>query len=445
MVYIYRLIEYPFYLTYILISRISGHDFTLFKPVLYNTVELCIPSNLSPIGCERKFQTITFDELCRGSVFVNFLFFGFSVHYLIKGHIRVSKHHPQNRFAKQHTIESFIEEQKQNYPHLQLFAHFNPQKVDQMSGQIMGMKTSREFAVENGLIRGQTQRKVKYINSGNSINKNASADIVPVIDRYKLITLLKKQLGGLWYGLDYIDDAEAILLARYLPIACCTNPEMHDSEFNRIKNEAAQLEEAFWYRATEDILTNPDFAPTGVDIDGRNIYPEKNRSLKAFDIDYLKEYYIKPYINSDISRKYLDKHAYTKTFIIAIIFEARKLGVAAPCQMRWLKFYNRQAWSLLSNIGRPSFFCESMGPISHYQAESVSKKIIFQPHFDVAIRGYEYQLQSYHYDESDIIRMKENKSLKIIEDSVFNNMNDKGLVSNLKTDSSMIDESNVCI
>ena len=47
-----------------------------------------------------------------------------------------------------------------------------------------------------------------------------------------------------------------------------------------------------------------------------------------------------------------------------------------------------------------------MGAISHYQAEAVAKQKIFQPHFDVAIRGFEYQLQTYFYSDEDILTMQ---------------------------------------
>ena len=446
-VHFYSIIVYPFFLLYIFLKKTTGLELSFLQSILYNTTQLCIQDKIFPISCARPPSSITFSQLSRGTIFGNLLISIYPITLAYLGYQRVNKFHPMNRFTKKHTLETFITEQKQNYPHLQLFAHFNPQLVNVMSGHLMGMKTSREFAIENQLITGSQSRKLKHISSGLTISQNDSKEIIPIVDRNKLITLLKNQLGNLWHGVDYIDDAEAILLARYLPVACCVNPDMSDNEFNRIKRESVELEEAFWFRASDDILNSEQFAPTGIDDEGGNTYDLHVRDFKCFDIQYLKDTYISPYIEYPVTRALLKKHAYTRSFIIAVIFEARKLGVAASCQMRWLRFYHRPMWALLSNIGRPSFFSENMGAVSHYQAESVAQTSIYQPHFDVAIRGFEYQLNSYYYENEDIEKMRENKNYQLIESSVFSKMDNNGFVSDLRQSTGVLEsnEANVDI
>ena len=423
-IFIRNLWSWPLYQFYVLAVKAIGSDIPLLRMLLGNTVTLCAPtSSLNPFTtCTTNPSDVTFKQLSFSALIGNIIFGVISIGLAFKGFIHISKNHPQVRFGKKHSLDSFMEEQKQNYPHLRLFSEFNMQKVSSRQGPLMGMKTSREYAKENNLVIGESNRELKYISDGITKSQKDSMEKVPVVDRSKVIELARIQLGGLWVSVDHITDAEAILLARYLPTACSTDPNMLDKDFYKIKNDAAQLEEEYWRIATKDIFTSPQFSPMGKYPDGTTIYPDGKKDLSAFFIDDLKKYWIKPYINHPVAKKLLDKHAYTRTFIIAVVFEARRLGVAAPCQLRWLKFYDREIWALLTNIGRPSFFCENMGAISHYQAEAVAKQKIFQPHFDVAIRGFEYQLQTYFYSDEDILTMQNINDEELEEDNIFTGM-----------------------
>lgn len=423
-VFVRGVFSWPLYQIYILAVKTTGADIPLLRMLLTNTIELCKPrsSLYSFVGCSQNPSAITFKELSFSALVGNAIFGMASIALAFKGFLQISEKHPQVRFGKKHTLDSFMHEQKQNYPHLELYAEFNLQLISSNKGPLMGMKTSREYAKENNLVIGSSLRELKYISNGITKSQKDNMEKVPVVDRSKVIELARMQLGGLWVGVDHITDAEAILLARYLPIACSTDPKMLDKLFYKIKQESAQLEEEYWRIATKDILGSAQFTPIGKYDDGTSIYPEGKKDLSKFHINDLKNSWIKPYINHPVAKKLLDKHAYTRTFLIAVIFEARRLGVAAPCQLRWLKFYDREMWALLTNIGRPSFFCENMGAISHFQAEAVAKEKIFQPHFDVAIKGFEYQLQTYFYSDEDILIMQNIDEDDLEEGNIFNSM-----------------------
>lgn len=427
-----NILNWPIYQVYVFLVKLTGGDIALLRTLLSNTIELCAPTSSVNIftTCTTDASQITFKKLSNASLMWNVIFGGLAIGLAFKGFLRISENHPKVKFGKSHSLDSFMHDQKQNYPHLRLFAEFNLQLVSSTEGALMGMKTSREFAKENNLVIGESYRELKYISNGLTKSQKDSMEKVPRIDRDKLILILRKQLGSLWVGVDNITNAEAIILARYLPTACSTDPDMLDEDFYRIQSEALKIEAEYWRIATEDVLNSPKFAPIGKFADGSPKYPEGPKDLSVFNIDVLKDKYIRPYLNHPVAKRLLNRHAYTRTFIIAVVFEARRLGVAAPCQLRWLKFYDREMWAFMTNIGRPSFFCENMGAVSHYQAEAVAKQMIYQPHFDVAIRGFEHQLQTYFYSEEALQIIKNKSDEDLLEDTIFDKMPDSPSPSN---------------
>lgn len=421
-----NLLNYPFIHLYNLMVSINGADIPGIKDLFYSTTKLCGPTSIvNPFTtCLRDPSTITYPQLLTGSLLWNAIFIFAAIGLAFKGYMKLDQEHPKKKFGKNHTLDSFMEEQKQNEPHLRLVTDFNLQLINQNEGPFMGMKTTKEFAKEYNLVAGETEREIIFMNNGVTQSQKDKSEKVPVINREKLISILRQQLGNLWVGVDHITDAQAILLAMYLPRACSTDRNMLDPEFKQIFKRCMQLEEEFWTIATEDVLYSDKFQPIGTYNDGSPKYPDGKKDLSVFNIPRLKEEFIKPYINHPVAQEILSKHAYTNTFIIAVVFCARRLGVMAPCQMRWLRFYDREIWALLQNIGRPSFFCENMGSISHYQAEVVAKEKIYQPHFDVAIRGFEHQIKTYLYSPEALANLQ-NKAIVKKNDDDFRSQEDE--------------------
>ena len=358
-------------------------------------------------SCSEKadYSKIKFSQLMVAATPWNIVFSGITIFFIFKAKINFTKLHPDTRFARTHTLDSFMDEQKEVYPHLRIYSEFNLLKINQNLGPLMGMKTVQEFAFENGLVYADEPRIIKTIDNGVTKSQDDQSEKVPVIDREVLIPILRTQLGSLWVGVDHLTDAEAILLAMYLPRACSTDPTMLDKEFHEIFQNCQVLENQFWDIAAKEILEDEKFAPCGVYPDGTPIYPEGKKSLSNFNINECKAK-VAHYINYAVPQKLLSKHAYTRTFIIAVVYQARRLGVMAPCQLRWLKFYDREMWALLQNIGRPSFYSENIGSVSHYTAETVAGKMIYQPQFDIGIKGYEYQIKTYFYTPQALERLK---------------------------------------
>lgn len=412
----------------------SGINFPLFKYLIGSTLELCAPTERWNIftTCTVDPSTLSFKQLQNTSMGWNAIFGAIALIIAGLGYTRISDDHPGTKFKKKHTLESFMEEQKINNSHLYVFTDFNLQFVSVNEGPFMGMKTTREFARDEGLVIGSKERQVTFSVSGTTRSKKDQNEHVPVIDRDKFKSILRNQLGGLWIGPDFITDEEAVLLAMYLPRACSTSPKMSDGEFKQIAENFRNLEDDFWHIAKVDVLTSEQFKIVGELEDGSPEFEMGNRSLSMFFIEELKNEYIKPYLDHDVTKRLLSKHAYTRTFIIAVVLEARRLGVMAPCQMRWLKLYNRQMWALLQNIGRPSMYAEGMGAISHYFIEKSKDQKMLEPNFDIAIKGFETQLQAYKYDKKVIEQWSKFKEGNIFnselqaEISKGNSENDKG-------------------
>ena len=108
--------------------------------------------------------------------------------------------------------------------------------------------------MSNDLFGRPKGRTVVVINKGVVQSQTNNIDKIPTIRKEPLIAELKYQLGSLWIDLDHITPLEAILLAMYLPKACCLDNTMSDDEFYEIEKLRASLENELWDIATEEIL-----------------------------------------------------------------------------------------------------------------------------------------------------------------------------------------------
>lgn len=421
-IYFRNSLSWIFYQMYYVLVQVTGSDFPVIRTFLSSITELCAPSDKVHIlsTCQNEFSTITFKQISSASLLWNVIFSGIALCIAFLGYLRISENHPKLKYGKKHSLDSFIEEQVINQPHLKVYSEFNLQKCSQNEGPFMGMKTSREFAKENGLVDSIAEREIQYISNGITKSQKDRYQHVPTVNRNKLVKILRKQLGGLWVGVDHLTNEETVLLAMYLPRACSVSPLMSDKEFKQIYANCMQLEEEFWFAVSDDIHFDEQFKFLGVSQDNEVLYPDGDKVMPTHKINFVNlRKTINKYINHPESIKLQKQHAYTRTFLISVIFQARRLGVMAPCQLRWLKFYNREMWALLQNIGRPSFYCENMGAISHYQAEVIAGTRIDQPHFDVAIKGFEFQLQSYFYSPEALKSYGLSLDLPIENDSGF--------------------------
>lgn len=85
----------------------------------------------------------------------------------------------------------------------------------------------------------------------------------------------------------------------------------------------------------------------------------------------------------------LMRHAYISTMLAASLDEkakgARSLGVLAPAQFRWMRFYDYKLWSFLRPIGGKTTVPEAAGVFQHYQDELEVEQGIIIPQTDRAV------------------------------------------------------------
>ena len=72
------------------------------------------------------------------------------------------------------------------------------------------------------------------------VNLTDKSNLVPIIDPDRFNSVMIKQLGEPWSGIDNIEPLELILLTIILPRACAEDTELTDEEFKEIKNKSQE-------------------------------------------------------------------------------------------------------------------------------------------------------------------------------------------------------------
>lgn len=93
---------------------------------------------------------------------------------------------------------------------------------------------------------------------------------------------------------------------------------------------------------------------------------------------------------------WLVKHPYPRTLLMALLIEARQLGVLPSSSFIWLKPLDRALWYPLNTAGRKVPFMESAGVFNQMQAEEVAwdnNGLLTEPHVDESIRGLQRYLE----------------------------------------------------
>lgn len=410
----------PIWWVYSLIKMLGINYVPIISELVYSTEYLCKPSNnFLPIFCENNFRDVTLGQILKASQPWNLVFFILAIPWIKKGYDRFIDQHPAKGFMKSMDLEEFIDEQIVNHRHLQVFGPLNLSKYDTDKGHFKALDSTYEFANRHDLITGTKVRLINITIGGVTKEYDAAEEVVPIIDEEKFLSVMRDQLGDLWITIDnkskstyksleYLSNVDVLLLALYLPVACAIDEDMSDDEFKKVKSDSNKLINYYWDVCTKNIMNNPLFSED-------NQYIEGDRELSGFNYEYLRKR-IFEYVDHPVAKEIFKKHAYVKTILCEVIITARQLGVMPPTDIRWLKLYNRSAYAFVQNIGRPSLFCEGLGPISHYLIEIKLEKPLEEPDFNIALVGYDYQLLSFAMTKARLKAAEEsNSKLKVVE------------------------------
>lgn len=341
---------------------------------------LCAPSN--GIGlCTRDFGTVTWPEISDSSIYVNAFLLICLITYCVRLFVHTNKTHPKLKFTRSHNIKSFVAEQmaatdkddKLLYPHLRMFSAIN--LIDApLDHPVFGMsQTSRQFVSINRLISD-------WRDEGSGI-------WAPTLDREKTAVILREQLGKHWTSSVNLSPGETLIIAIAMPRVAATDPSLDDKTFEKAMQDSRDMIAYCWSKfipvAATEKAENPDAW----------LKPE-------IDLALPREV-IKRYIGTKAVQSIIERHAFNRTVLFALVMQARRLGVLQPAEMRWLRFYDRALWYVVQTIGRQAPFAEAAGVLSHYLYEAKCGTGLVEPQLDKAVTGVDAAINNYKFTEDD--------------------------------------------
>ena len=337
-------------------------------------LKMCRPDGLlSP--CHRDFSTITWDNISSSSLVVNLFCLLLMVVMCVRMFLDAKTHHPKLNFSKIHNIESFIKENKTLYPHLRLFSEIDLVAMP-LDHPVFGMSmTSRQFVDHHRLIDGWQDE--------------ANGDLTPVLDRKKTVRILRTQLGKHWTKSTELSPGETLLMAIAIPRVVATDSSLDDVSFKTAMKESEDLIQWCWAQ----------FVPPSSE--KQNDYQNSLAWLKPdINLDHPRSLILK-YVGHPTVQHLIKRHAYNRTILFACFVQARSLGVLQPAEMRWLRFFDRELWYVLENIGRRAVFAEGAAVSSHYLYELRSSRALVEPQLDQAIHALDVAVRSFKFTHAD--------------------------------------------
>lgn len=339
---------------------------------------LCMPSGLD--GCRRDFATVGWNEISDSSLTVNLFLMALLLAYCVRLFLRARSVHPKIKYARAHSIDSFVAEQKEVrdartgrrlYPHLRLFSALD--LIDTpLDHPVFGMaETSRQFAFGHALVAGW--------------RAEAGGFWAPSLDREAAAAVFRAQLGQHWSSSAQLSPAETLLVAITAPRVAATDTALDDDAFRKAMADSEAMVAFCWEQFKPAKGQDHAWLTPKIDL-------ARPRAV------------IKQYIGAKPVQAILARHAFNRTVIMALFTEARRLGVLPPAEMRWLRFYDRPLWYALQTIGRQAGFAEAAGVLSHYLYEARTGHGIAEAQLDKAVSGLEAALDNFKFTADDKAR-----------------------------------------
>ncbi|HFC9456656.1 hypothetical protein NCY62_18975 (plasmid) [Acinetobacter pittii] len=396
---LFGIIELPFWYLQLLIKKITNSDASILNFTTNTISKLCYPDPnhyLNPLmNCTVNIKAIPFNFYYINNLFPSMLIAGALIGYVWYKHSKNLVDIPDTRYVKDHDLESLILELSVLYPHLKYISYFVQSKVPNDKGFYRLMLSPREFVLEYKLVSGFRKYEIESIadfNDEQNFGSSPKDDVYPLLDEKQFEKEMYIQLGDLLNSPKDLTDGEINLFAIFLPVACATDENMSDKEFKSILKNKDQVLDYFWHVAYKQLTTDKKF------INPQNLKP---RSYQSFNRKKLEKT-VSKYWNHPVAQEIFSQHAYARTALIATIYRARMLGVIAPCELRWLRMYDRNLWALVQSVGRPSVFVEQLAAFSHYTSECYYKRKKVSPDFSYGWLGLNEALKRYKYKQPDI-------------------------------------------
>lgn len=290
--------------------------------------------------------------------------------------------HPKLKYVRIHTLESFVREKKQIYPHLRMFSEIDLIS-EPLDHPVFGMSlTSRQFVFKYQLIAGWKEE--------------VGGSFAPTLDRVKATAIFRAQLGKHWTKSTELSVGETLLVAISIPRVVASDSSLEDHAFEEAMRESEELTKWCWEQ----------FKAPAVNEETDDAQKRYAWLQPEIDLTKPRELILK-YIAHPHVQTILEKHAYIRTVIIALFIQARRLGVLQPAEMRWMRFFDRELWYILETIGRQATFAEAAGVLSHYLYEIKTDVALAEPQLDKAVNGLEAAINNFKFSNEDRVRYQE--------------------------------------
>lgn len=335
--------------------------------------------------CTRDFSSMSWTEISNLAYYVNMIFLPFVMFVAFRIFISIQGKHPNNRFSKKFTVDTFVRDKKPLYRHLRMFDALDLIGTP-LDHPVLGMsQTSRQFVFHHRLI-------LEGGEAGDGWIEEADGSVTPVLDRTKTERVLRDQLGAVWTGVANLTPAETLLLAIAIPRVAATDGALDDAAFKACIAESNEMVNWCW----------DQFKPPKADKDSKDSEGKDELAWLRPEIDLtVPRATIARHIESKPMQAILSKHAYARTVLFAMFTAARSLGVLPPADMRWLRFYDRTLWYVLQNFGRQGSYAEGSAAHIHYLYEIKSNSALIEPQLDKAITALDTALTAFRYKPAD--------------------------------------------
>lgn len=334
---------------------------------------------------------------------------------------RISEEHPKAAMQEKLTMEKLIRSKANQQPHLKFYEKIDLNTLPLYFGRLRKLDNSKLFMYKHDLIDEFVPRsQAKYFGRKYSEKETEylegalpdTDDLVPQINEQKFNHLLLEQLGLPFIDVDSLTPIQTILLSITIPRACLIDTLLDKKENTDPQKQPKTVEmmvkkriSELWEYVYQDLKSQNGRGIHFLDIESINS-SWKSQNFSDFQgLDECREV-LKFWINeSYVAQELIAEHGYINTLLMASLGYkkgARRLGVLAPADFRWLKLYDRSLWAIIQNTDRTAFFAENMATSSHYYAELLAGKKIMEPMFQAAYDGFVKEVQSYAYEHKHI-------------------------------------------
>lgn len=366
---------------------------------------------------EKNFDTIGIVEVFILAFMPNLLLSLWANYQVYSSFFRLNIEHPKAIMNKKLDLEGLIKIKTYQQNHLKYYLNFDLNKLPIDAGQFRKLDSGRKFMYRHNLIERFVPRQhitsTKSEQTHNEDTKSSQVkankdDLVPLINQDAFNNLMIQQLGDPFIDVDSLSPLFTIMLAITIPKACLAdtlldNPEMNTDpkkQPNFVEKKIKGMISELWIWAEQKLNARLQVQS----MNEINLGPPADAS----DFPKLEEYreFLREWIDfSYIAQNLIKEHAYCSTLLmgsLSISKGARKLGVMAPADFRWVCEYDRSMWAIIQNVDRSAAFSENIASVSHYYSELTAGKGLIEPMFQAAYEGFMKEVTLYNYPKEHI-------------------------------------------